>query len=329
MTRRRLYYIGLFAGLCLLPLGLLLLWLWISFVRADTMKELRHDFDVDPSGHLFLFNSKAQNHDLIFIFDNRSKQFRKLANTFGSVEEICFLTQKEAVVCIRTKPNRYSADVHLYLLDLETGKMRCFASPKAVSGIDIIRIDAKKFMFKRYQPRVYLTLFGWEIYALVGGDFLADLEHEDIIPVEIATGFYEIEQVLDDTRKVIISRAISTKGKSWFVAELDRDIGDPNPQIKRMQRLPVVTDMLLASDDGRFCYYVIHNAAINRFDILKMDVNSQHAQVLGSFKHPVKRLRWSRGRLFILMEAERPSIWRVGDGREAPQKVFDIFDDRN
>lgn len=322
---QRAYWLGLvFCIIGIISLLLFFGW-WVLFIRAGSFSDDRHDFDVSQSGNVLVFNvrDKLSRNDILYILDRRSQQIRRITIREGSVEEVRLLSENEAVVAIRDKP-LYDSDIYLYFLDLRSGKLQRLTKSSRVWEKEIVPISSDKFIFRQYQVKTRLTPFGWDTYGLLDREFLADISQQRITPIHLEnTFFYKLEQVLSDKRKVVLSFDLGDS-KKWYLGNLDKQIDELNPKIMHRQSIGIVSSMACLSDDGRLVYYVIQNKASGSYAIYQKDLLHQQAKKIATIRRPVVRLRWARGRLFLLTNSASPALWEIApDGNL--RNLVDIY----
>ena len=322
---QRVYRFGLIFGIIGAISLLLFFGWWVLFIRAGSFSDDRHDFDVSRSGSVLIFDvmDKSSKNDILCILDRRSQQIRRITIREGSVEEVRLLSENEAVVAIRDKP-LYDSDIYLYLLDLRSGKLQRLTKSSRVWEKEIVPISSDKFIFRQYQVKTRLTPFGWDTYGLLDQEFLVDTSQQRITPIHLEnTSYLKLEQVLSDKRKVVLSFDFGDS-KKWFLGNLDKQIDELNPKIVRKQPIGTVSSMACLGNDGRLVYYVIQNKASGLHEIYQKDLLHQQAKKIATIRHPVVRLRWARGRLFLMTNSASPALWEIApDGNL--RKLVDIY----
>lgn len=322
---QRAYRFGLIFGIIGAISLLLFFGWWVLFIRAGSFSDDRHDFDVSRSGSVLIFDvmDKSSKNDILCILDRRSQQIRRITIREGSVEEVRLLSENEAVVAIRDKP-LYDSDIYLYLLDLRSGKLQRLTKSSRVWEKEIVPISSDKFIFRQYQVKTRLTPFGWDTYGLLDQEFLVDTSQQRITPIHLEnTSYLKLEQVLSDKRKVVLSFDFGDS-KKWFLGNLDKQIDELNPKIVRKQPIGTVSSMACLGNDGRLVYYVIQNKASGLHEIYQKDLLHQQAKKIATIRHPVVRLRWARGRLFLMTNSASPALWEIApDGNL--RKLVDIY----
>lgn len=297
--------------------------LYATFRWADTIHkgDISPGFDISPSGKKIVFNSKENDHDLLFILDYPSGRVKQLMRTTGSIEEICVLNDHQAVLSVRIQRNRISSDIYAYLVDLNTGAIRRLTKAKRVWETRIDRISSRKFILRQHLVRVYLTPFGWEIYGLEKSALVVNASDESIAPFLLDTSPYFLVQALDNSRAIVLS-SYSSHGKRWFLAELDKPVDAPNARIARRQPLPIYSETLVASEDGRFFCYLLVDTTSQSYEIYCFDRRTQQTKRLVVFRNRIVQLKCVGDSLFFLTNSRYASIWRVHlDGSNLRQVV--------
>ncbi|MEM2592704.1 MAG: hypothetical protein QXI60_08975 [Thermofilaceae archaeon] len=186
----------------------------------------------------------------------------------------------------------------------------------------LLTIDT--LIFRQYQVKSRLTPFGWDTYGLLNQEFLVDASQQRIMPVHLGnTLYYQLEQVLSDKRKVILSFDLGDS-KEWFLGVLDKRIDELNPKITHRQPIGIVSSMVCLSDDGHLLYYVIQNKVSGLYEIYQRNLLHQQAKKIAVIRRPAVRLRWAKGHLFLMTNSAFPVLWELtpdGDLR----KLVDIY----
>ncbi len=298
--------------------------LYGTFWRADTIRadEISPVFDIAPSGRIIIFNSKSDKYDILFKFDRLNGQLRRLMQIAGSIEEICAINENQAVLSVRLQRSRVSSDIYVYLVNLHTGAMHRLTDARRVWEARIQQISSQKFIFRQHYIHIYLTIFGWEIYGLEKSTIVIDASNGSRTFLQLDTSPYQLEQILSD--KYVIISFYTSRGKRWFLAELDKPLTMPDARVMRRQPLPMYSETLVASRDGRFFCYLLHDPAVNNYEIYCFDRKVHQTKKLVKFRNRIVQLKCIGDNLFFLSDTGYPALWQVQlDGLDL-HKILDI-----
>lgn len=322
-NRRILAFLGLMITIGALCSGICL---YGTFLWADTFHagKVSPVFDVAPSGRIIVFNAKSDKHDVLFSFDRLSNRLHRVLQTTGSIEEICVINDNQAVLSVRERRNRVSSDIYSFMVKLDTGAMYRLTNARRVWEAQIQRVSSGKFIMRRYKIRIYLTIFGWEIYGIEDekSATVVDALRGNTTSLRLSVSPYQLEQVLDD-RRVILS-SYSSHGRKWFLAELNKPLTVSGARVVRRQSLPIYSDALAAREDGRFFCYLVHNPEISADEIYCFDIQTKQIRKLVQFRSRLTQMRCVGDHLFFLSDGHYPVLWQVRLDGSGLNKIVDI-----
>lgn len=310
--------------LCLIFNPLFPAWLVVlSLTSGGASQKVVYDFDVSPKGDKVIFNCSAGE---LCVYDEATGRISLRTPIKGQVIEVKLLDSQRGIVAIQQDARRPESDILLYRYALDTKKLERLTSSSGVWEQGLIKISQDKCIFdlgevkKRLQPP-----WGWDIYALLRGSYIVDLEKGSVAPLQLDTGsaYYNLEQVLPDRKTVVLSFR-RDKGSKWYIASLDKAIDEPNPKVVRREPLPMVADQLIASDDGKHVYYTVWDASTGSTEIYRYEVAARKPFRVGVFRERIARLRMSEKSLWVLTDSAHPAIWQFAEREGAWRKVVQI-----
>lgn len=273
-----------------------------------------YHFDVSPSGERIAFTARGKGGRDLYLLYVPTRSVRPLTNSDQFEGEGRFLSEDTLVVSAVAHPKRPWSAVHLYQLDVPSGKTRPVTTDPDAMDVSLVPVGGSEVLYDRVRLQRGVARVLDVGGRAVEGTYLLHLQTgaEQVVLDPFSRSYYDFRAVFQNRRQLLLDNEYDDV-HGIKIATLNKPVGTGQARIVREELLVGKGYRATLSPDERFVYYVVKEEGT--FSIVRVDLKTRKQTVMTARDRYILDLR-ARGRWLFWLEGGRPDITAYGSSMD-------------